>query len=59
MATVKYVKKYLSEQLRNGALHRQVKPHTRNDQEIGSRQIAEFLSKDGKMISHSKVANLL
>jgi len=57
MATVKFVRKYLNDQLRNGAIRR--RPHERSDQDIGARQIALFLSKDGKMISHSKVANLL
>lgn len=33
--------------------------HTHQSQEIGSRQIADFLSKEGKAISHATVSNLL
>jgi len=35
------------------------KPHTRTDQGIGARQIAEFLSKEGKTVSHNTVAKIL
>jgi len=49
-------KNYLEEHLRPSGGR---SPHTRPDQEIGAREIAKFLSKDGKTICKSKVAELL
>ena len=46
--------KLLNNHLRNGALHRL--PHTRNDQPIGSREIAKFLSKNGCVDHTTKIS---
>ena len=43
---------------RKGALHSKTHGGDRRSQECGSRQIAKFLSKKGKMISHNKVATI-
>jgi len=55
--SVMLAKKYLTERLRKGTLHRA--EHTRQDQDIGAREIAKFLSKNGKTISHSQIAKYI
>jgi len=58
------VKKYLQEKTKRNAPLRLEKARDKKGrlkgnpyQGIGARQIAEFLSKNGKVVSHNKVAN--
>jgi len=59
--SVKFVRKYLETTTSNAPIHVVKREQGGGTQPkgIGARDIALFLSKDGKMISHSKVANLL
>jgi len=55
-STILFVKKYLKDTLeRNAPLLSKSHGGDRRSQEIGARQIAEFLSKDGKVVSHNSV----
>jgi len=55
------VKKYLEDKEPSVMVHDTTKGgyHTHKNKEIGARQIAEFLSKNGKVVSHNKVARIL
>ncbi len=59
-ATILFVQKYIKDDLeRNAPLQPKGHGGDRRSNEIGSRQIAEFLSKDGKVVSHNKVSRIL